>query len=154
MADQASVKPRARPSADGHGDGIVGEVAGLGDDIATLAELQARLAALDARESGRKAVIPLVAICVAVVLALAAFTVGLLGAADFLARAASIGAGSAMLITASITLGIAVATILVSAFALKVSVAPFRRSTEELARNLAWIRTVFLYSGRAVPRRG
>jgi hypothetical protein len=153
MADQTSVRPRSEQQANGHGEGIVGEVTGLGQDVATLLELQARLAAIDAKESTGKAVFPLVAIVVSVVLMPAALTVGLLGAADLLVRAAAIGSGSAMLLTAAIALVVAGGTLAFSTFALKSSLTPFRRSTEEFARNLSWLRTVFLYSGRAVPRR-
>jgi hypothetical protein len=158
MADQASVRSRAGGPVrgNGHEEGIVEEVTGLGNDIATLLELQAKLAALDAKETTRKALVPVAAICVSIVLTVSAFTVGLFGAADVLARAFSWERGSApaLLITALIALVIAGATIVVSSLALKSSVAPFRRSAEEFVRNLAWLRTVFVYGGRAVPRRG
>jgi len=132
----------------------VGSVAGLGHDVATLLDLQARLVALDAKESTQKAVTPLVTVLVAVVLTLAGFTVGLFGAAELIARALTISQGASMLLTAGVTLALAGGVIAFSISQLKASLTPFRRSVEELDRNVAWLKTVLLHSGRTPPRRG
>jgi len=132
----------------------VGSVSDLSHDVATLLDLQARLVALDAKESTQKAVTPIVTLIVTIVLTLAAFTVGLFGAAELVARALTISQGASMLLTAGVTLALAGGLIWFSIGQLKASVTPFRRSIEEFDRNVAWLKTVLLQSGRASHRRG
>jgi hypothetical protein len=132
----------------------VGSVAGLGNDVSTLFDLQAKLVALDAKESTQKALAPLVILVVALVLALAAFTVGLFGLGELISTALTISQGASMLLTAGATLVFVGGAIAFSIVQLKASLTPFRRSIEELDRNVAWLKTVLLHSGRTNHRRG
>ena len=132
----------------------MGSVTGLGNDVVTLLDLQAKLVAMDAKETTEKALTPVVILVVAVILALAAFTVGLFGAAELIARALTISPGMAMLLTAAVALALAGGAIAFSIVQFKASLTPFRRSLEELQRNVAWLKTVLLHSGRTPPRRG
>ena len=62
------------------------------------------------------------------------------------------GAGRRYLaITLGLLLGLGVGT--PSAYADGPAEEPTAAQREELARNLAWIRTVLVYSGRSMPRR-
>lgn len=143
----------ANGNANGNGSGVVGSVAELGNNVLTLAELQTRLAAADLKACVNDALFPLAVIAGAAALAVGAVPVVLLGVAELLAWALSIRPAWAMLITGLVALG--VAGILVFAFlrALTGSLSVFQRSREELTRNIAWVRTVLLYSGRPVTRR-
>jgi uncharacterized membrane protein YqjE len=160
MADQASVRGvgdpragRANGKAGGNGS-VTGSLAEFGNDFATLLELQAKLAAADLRECKNRLVLPALAIGAAFALALGCVPVLLLGVADLLSRALRILPGSAMLLTA--LGGTVLAAVVVRVFANRFASAfePLRRSREELVRNLTWVRTVLLYSGRSSPRRG
>ena len=154
MADQASVRGATPEAANGSGGGVVGSIADFGNDVATLVEPQAKLAALDAKECTTKAVAPVAVIAVSVAVVLATVPVALLGVADVLARVLGILPGWAMLITAAVALALAGLVLLLSVREMLKSLEPLRRSREELVRNLAWLRTVMVYSGRAFPRRG
>jgi uncharacterized membrane protein YqjE len=156
MVNQATVRPGApaRGNDEGNGQGVVGSIAELGNDIATLAELQAKLAALDLKESTRRVVAPLVAISVGLALALGCIPVALIGVAFLLMEVLNLTTGWAMLLTAALALVAAAIVAALAAMALRSSFEPFRRSREELTRNIAWVRTVLVHSGRASPRRG
>jgi len=157
MADQAAVKdghaqPRSFDSS-GPEQQVVGGIAGFGSDIATLVELQATLAVTDLKESLQNAAVPLALIVVGVICLVGALPVVLLGVATVLAAALKISSGWAMLLTGGVVLTMALTIVAVAALKIGPSFSSFRRSREELARNLAWIRTVLLYSGRSAPRR-
>ena len=153
----------ARRPPDGHGrapstpapgeNGLVGGVTEFASDAATLLELQARLAELDLKETAERAAVPLTLVLSAVVLGLAGVPVALLGVADLLALVLKIAPGTAKLITAAGAVGVAGLLLYASLGALTRSVAPLRRSREELWRNLAWIKTVMLLSGRPIAGR-
>ena len=132
----------------------MGTVAELGNNVATLFELQAKLAEIDARECSSKAVWPLVAVMGSAAVALSALTVGMFGIAELLAALLNLRPGWAMLLTSALALAITGGILYVSSLELKQSFHVFRRSREELVRNLNWVRTVLLYSGRSVPKRG
>lgn len=169
MADQASVRGVGSPGANrlgpeghggpngngsnGSGPGVVGSIAVFGNDVASLIELQAKLAALDVKESTGRAVVPVVLTAAAGVLVLAGVPVALLGVADLLAPTLGVSAGVAKLITAAVTFVVAGLIAAVSVRSLSRSFEPLRRSREELTRNLAWLKTVLLYSGRPAPKR-
>jgi hypothetical protein len=157
MADQASVKDghhHQRASANGAPEQqVVGGIAGFGSDMATLAELQAQLAVTDLKESVQKAALPLALLAGGVIALIGAVPVVLLGLAALLATALKISPGGAMLLTGGAVLLLALVVVVISASKIGPSFASFRRSREELTRNLAWIRTVLLYSGRSPGRR-
>ena len=163
MVDQASVRIGQGLHAEGNrplgpngtgqaNGGVVGSITEFGNDIFNLCELQAKLAALDAKEAASLATPPLVAVAVGLVLAVSAVPVALLGAADLLARTFQIAPGWAMLATASIALAVGGAVLWIFSKKLTASLTTFRRSQEEFTRNLSWIRTVVLYSGRTFSR--
>jgi hypothetical protein len=132
---------------------VVGNIADFGNDIATLAELQAKLTALDAKECATRATVPLIVLGGGVVLALGSLPVILIGLADLIAAHSTLSPGAAQLIVGLVALAIAG---LAGFFGLKGSMSSldsFRRSREELVRNISWIRTVLVYSGRAGGKR-
>lgn len=150
MDDQTSIKDARGHSGNGS---VVGSVAGFGNDVAGLIELQAKLAALDLREAVQQGRLPLVFVTVGLLLLLASLPVLLLGLAYLLATALAIHLGWAMLLTAGVALAIAVSVVITAGSRLGRSLGTFRRSREELVRNLSWVRTVLLLSGRPAPRR-
>jgi len=144
------------PGTEGNGSPegrVVGGIADFGNDVATLAELQGKLALFDLKEFLGRALIPLALAVIGLFFVLGAVPVVLLGTAELLARALNLKAGEAMLLTGGSVLVLAGAVIVVAALRIRPSFASFNRSREELSRNLAWIRTVLLYSGLSVPRR-
>jgi hypothetical protein len=157
MADQASVKDGpTHPRSTGNGapeQRVVGGITGFGSDIATLAELQAQLAVTDLKESLQKGLLPLGLVLVGVICVTGALPVLLMGVAGLLAAALKISLAWAMLMTGGVVLTVALVVVAVSASKIGPSFSSFRRSREELTRNLAWIRTVLLYSGRSTQRR-
>jgi len=157
MVDQASVKdghPQPRPAANGAPEQqVVGGITGFGSNIATLAELQAELAVTDLKESLQKAALPMGLLASGVIALIGALPVTLLGVAALLAAALRIGSGWAMLLTGGSVIVLALVLVVVSALRIGPSFSSFRRSREELERNLAWVRTVLLYSGRNTQRR-
>jgi hypothetical protein len=169
MADQASVRDRnpagaAQGAGNGKGNGngksngspegrLVGGIAEFGNDIATLIELQAKLAAADLKASIARAIVPVALIVVGIVAILGAVPVVLFGVADLLASALNISQGWALILTGVVTVVLAAVVAAISAWRLPDCFSSFRRTRDELGRNVAWIRTVILYSGRKLPRR-
>jgi hypothetical protein len=148
MVDQTSVAGNGSRAGS-----VVSNIADLSSDVATLVELQARLAAIELKDNTRRASAPAAWMAVASSLLLASLPVVLIGASELLATALNLTQrGWAYLIVAAAAsvIGVVVAVLawrrLVSGFD------GFRRSREELTRNIAWIRTVLVYSGRPAPR--
>jgi hypothetical protein len=155
MADQASVKV-SNPGAEGNGtpEGrVVGGIADFGNDIANLVDLQVKLAQIDLKECLGRATVPLALIVVALMFLLGAVPVALLGVAEMVAAALRISGGGAMFLTGGVVMVLALTVLVVAGLRLGPSFSSFRRTREELSRNLAWVRTVLLYSGRSAPRR-
>ena len=107
MVDQASVNGRGTARAPGSGSAQLDGVAEFVDDLASLAELQARLAAVDFRESARQSAFPLVLTVVSLAVLLASVPVALFGAGWLLASAMKIDQGWAMLIIAGAAMAVA-----------------------------------------------
>ena len=130
-------------------EGVIGNLATLGGDVATLAELQVQLAVEDVKESIGHAVWPVAMIATGLVLLLAAMPVALIGGSELLADAMSLThRGWAYLIVAGVVLAITIVLVLVALPIFTRSFASLVRSKEELARNVAWIKTVLANSGR------
>jgi len=121
--------------------------------VATLAELQARLALIDAKECVNQIRVPVALIVLGLIAINGAVPVVLLGIASLLATALNLSTGWALLLTGLTVLAAAVGVAGTAAMKLGSGTACFRRSQEELTRNVSWIKTVLLYSGRSVPKR-
>jgi hypothetical protein len=151
MADQTSVNGHATGRSPGSGSAELEGVSEFVDDLASLAELQARLAAVDLKDAVRKSAVPIVVCLVGLIVLAASVLVALLGAGWLLASALEIHLGWAMLLTAgaATTLG----GVLAGWGGLRLShgFEYFRRSHKQLLLNLAWIRTVLVTGGSSRP---
>lgn len=151
MANQATVNPDLSSMEPSPGS-MVGNIAEFGNDIATLVELQAKLAAHDAKECVGRATLPVVLLAAGGAVALASLPLLLLGMADLIARLSGLPDWGSRLIVAAVALGGAAIVAFVSYKEAIGSITSFRRSTEEFTRNLSWVRTVLVHSGRAAAR--
>ena len=129
--------------------GVLGNLSEFASDCSTLAELQAQLAALDAREAVRRAALPVVAAELGTTLLLAGEPVLMIGLAETLHALTALGRTVSYLIVAGLALllGAGLAWFGMSGFG-HVSGA-FARSREVLTRNIAWVKTVLVHSGRS-----
>ncbi len=154
MADQASVRGGEDIRTNGvPPEGVVGGITEFGNDLMTLAELQAKLAALDFKESVERAVVPLMVSFGGLAVLLASLPVVLIGVAQLLASAFSLNFGWALVLVGVVALAGSAAVVMIAGLQFSRSFESFRRTREELIRNLAWIRTVLVYSGRPASRR-
>jgi hypothetical protein len=155
MVDQASVNGRDAARAPGSSSAEFEGVAEFVDDLASLAELQARLAAFDFRDSARKSAIPIVLTGVGVFVVVASMPVALLGAGWLLASALKIHQGWAMLLTAGAAMALGGLVAWLGGKQVRPSFESFRRSRKQLLLNLSWVRTVLVTSAsaRTHPRR-
>ncbi len=149
MVDQASMNNRFTEEAP---EGVVGSLTEFGNDIATLIELQTKLAMIDLKESSAKAMVPSGMAALGIVLALAALPVALLGAADLLANAMTWSPGTSRLVVALVSVAVAGVLAFLGIKGLSASLQSFQRTREELTRNIQWIRTVIVHSGRSLPK--
>ncbi len=150
MDDQASLKRDHGTST----NGVVGSLSNFGNDVASLAELQLKLAAMDAKIAAERAAVPFGLVAGGLSFLVASLPVLLLGVAALLASALHIHQGLAMLAVGGVTLVLAGLVVALAGWRLSHSFESFQRSSDELARNITWIRTVLLYSGRPVKKSG
>ena len=151
MDNQTTVNPNLATMEPSPGS-MVGNIAEFGNDIATLVELQAKLAAYDSKECISRATTPLIILVVGAVVALSSVPVLLLGLAGLLAALTPVPLWGSCLIVAAVALVVAGLVGYLSLREATGSIQSFRRSSEEFTRNLSWVRTVLVHSGRAVSR--
>lgn len=149
MDHQASVNGGSRFR---RSEGVISNLGSIGGDFASLAELQAKLALIDAREAAGRATWPTIVLAASAGLILAAAPVLLIGLAFVLASAFGISQGAALLIVGGVVALIAAAFAFLSLREFLHSFESFRRSREEFARNSAWIKTVLTQSTGASRR--
>jgi len=137
----------------GNSDSVVGNLAGLGNDVATLVELQGQLFKADLNELSARARLSVVVMAVAAVVALGSVPVLVGGAGLLLATALNISNGMGLLLSAVAALVASGVALFFAVGGLRRSLDALQRSREELQRNIAWIRTVLAQSGRTLPRR-
>lgn len=142
-------------SGNGNGGGpdVIGRVAGLGEDLSALVELQAKLAFLEWDENFRKARGAALAIIAAGFFALSTIPVLLIGLAELLASGWPMPRGYAYLAVAGSALLLAGIGVGVAIAVLRGRQLGFPRTREELTRNWLWVRTVLAHSGRPVEHR-
>lgn len=155
MVDQASVNRHASARGQGAGSAEYEGIAEFVDDLESLAELQAKLAAVDFRDAARKSAAPILLMLMGLTVAAASVTVALLGAGWLLASSLSIHQGWAMLLAAGAGITLAGLLVALGRMMLTHSFDGFRRSRKQLRLNLAWVRTVLVTSAsaRLHPRR-
>ncbi len=155
MVAQASVNGRGTAHVPGSSSAEFEGVAEFVDDLASLAELQAKLAAADFRDAAHKSAVPIVLTVVGLTVVMASVPVALLGVGWLLASALKIHQGWAMLLTAGASIAVAGLVAVLAGMRLRHSFDSFRRSRKQLWLNLAWVRTVLVTSAsaRLRPRR-
>jgi hypothetical protein len=153
MVDQASVNGRGIARAPGSGSAAFEGVAEFVDDLASLAELQAKLASLDFRDATRKSAVPVVLTVVGLAVMVASVPVALLGVGWLLASALKIHQGWAMLLTAGAVIVLGGLVAVLGGRRLSHGCESFRRSHKQLMLNLSWLRTVLVTSARPHARR-
>jgi hypothetical protein len=132
-------------------EGILSSLEGLGGDITSLVELQAKLVAYDLKDAAAKAKVPSAILIVSAVVLMASLPVIFIGLAFALASLGVVQ-WAAFLITGGVLAAAAGVVGWISLVRFLKSFESFRRSREELVRNINWIRTVALQSGRPVER--
>jgi hypothetical protein len=148
----AGTTPAGNGSAPGAG-AMVTNVAELGENLLTLSELQARLAAMELKQNIQTAKITAPVILGGVILAVASLPVALAGIAELIVSELGMKRGFALLSVAVVAIAIAGSCIAIAGSRLRRSAAGFPLSSEEFTRNLNWVRTILLYSGRSASTR-
>jgi hypothetical protein len=128
-------------------------VAGFGENLLNLTELQARMAAVELRQNIEAVKTGGIVLVTGTVIALAALPVVLVGIAELLVYELGWQRGLAFLAVGLTTLGIAALCAAAAGVWLKRQRLGFPLSTEEFSRNLHWVHTVLRLSGRQPSRR-
>lgn len=149
MAHQTAVNGGLRHRG---AEGVLTSIGELGGDIASLAELQTKLTLIDAKEAAERATWPTVVLVASAGVLVASVPVLLIGLAFVLATAFGITQGAALLIVGAVVAAVAAAVAILSLREFLHSFESFRRSREELARNIAWIKTVLTQNTKNVRR--
>jgi hypothetical protein len=132
---------------------VVSSVAEFGENLLTLGELQARLAAIELKQNVDAAKIDGSVVLAGAALALASLSVILIGVAELLVSELGMKRGVALLSVSGVSILIAGACIAIAGSRLRRKAVGFPLSGEELARNLNWLRTVLVHSGRPARSR-
>jgi len=144
MARQATLKNGASSSIDGVIDGI----GDLGNNVFTLATLQARLAAMDLREMVAQVIPAAVSVAILLPLFFAGFTALLFGLAYWLSVSFQLSLPVTMAIVGVLAIVLSAVLAFFAWNRFNASLTAFRRSREELDRNVAWLGTIIKQSGR------
>lgn len=153
MADQASVNRSASLANGAAPEGVVESIAEFVNDVTTLADLQTQLAIHDTKDVLGRATWPAITVAAGLAIALASLVLTLFGLANTVAKLTQIDPAYVQLALGVGILVVAGVVAFVSYKAVVGSLDSYRRSREELSRNLAWLRTVIVHSGRPGSRR-
>ncbi len=156
MAHQTTLNGPNRVEIHSPAVSVIENLAEFGNDIATLAELQAQLAAVDLKESAGRALLPVALVAVALVVIVGCVPILLFGAAALIAPLLEISndwmaLGAALLIVGFAALLLFGIIAVVAALRIGPSFSALKRSHEEFLRNMSWVKTVLVHSGRAGP---
>lgn len=139
---------RAATEGNGRSNGLMENVSSFGSDVATLASLQSQLVAADARESLTRGAPAIAGLVLAILLAFAGVIAIVGGLALWIAERFAMQPSIALMLTGLGTLVVVALVGVISVRLLGSSVTTFRRSAEELERNIAWVKTTLTHSGR------
>ncbi len=127
---------------------LLGGVGSFGTNLVSLAGLQAQLAMLDTRACIAQSTLAAVGMLLAVVLGFASLIVSVAALGLWLATAMAWPLPQSLLLVSVVFLIVAGAVVFAAIRHIRKSLVVFRRSQEELDRNLAWVKTVLAQSGR------
>lgn len=150
MARQTTLIAARQPASSGVFEGV----SSFGNDLVTLAGLQARLAAHDARDSFEQAAPALAALAITALMAFGGTVVIGIGVAFWVDQATELSTPEAFLLVGSATLVLAGLIAGLAIWRLGHCFTSFHRTHEEFQRNLAWARTVLAHRGRPVESPG
>jgi hypothetical protein len=122
-------------------------MADLAHDVVALADLQGRLFAHDARETGRRAVLPTALAVTGGTLFLGTIPIVLFGFAYLLIEVAGLPAWASFFLTALGALIVTGILLAVAWSSYKKSTWPIKRSQDELVRNVRWVMDVLKRKG-------
>jgi hypothetical protein len=140
----ASAAPNPAPSP----AQLASNVAGFGENVLNMAELQARLTAIELRQNFDALKVAAIVAMNGAVLALAALPIALAGLAELLVSELGFRRGPAFLTVAVTAVFIGASAIGSAGIWISRKRLGFPLSAEEFTRNLSWIRTVIRLSGR------
>jgi hypothetical protein len=140
-------------TAESGANAVVSNVAGFGEDLLNLVELQTRLTAVELRQNLNLFKVGGALMATGLVVAVAGLPVGLVGIAELLVSEMGLKRGYALLAVAAIAILFAASCVGLAASWFRRKPLGFPLSGEELARNLNWVRTVLRQSGRLSFRR-
>jgi hypothetical protein len=150
-SSKTSFAPSDRPNVSAHD--VAGSVAGFGENVLSLTELQARLAALELRQNLQAAKRGGALMCAGLILAGSSLPVAMAGAAELLVSALQLQRGFALLGVAGVVFTIGGLLVKLGGLWLRHERLGFPLSAEELTRNFNWIRAVLRHSGRSPLQR-
>jgi hypothetical protein len=153
LANAGSDRSPDASTGESGANAVVSNVAGFGEDLLNLAELQAKLTAFEARQNLDVVKTGGTLIATGLVVAVAGLPVGLVGIAELLVSEMGLKRGYALLTVAVVAILIAGSCASVGVSWLRQKRLGFPLSAEELARNVNWVRTVLRQSGRLSFRR-
>ncbi len=131
------------------GDMLMRSVAGFGENLLTLAELQARLAKIEIRQNFEAARAGVVLALCGTLAACSGLIVMLAGIAELMVSELGMKRGYALLSAACSAIAMGAICLVVAVARLRAKRLGCPLSYEELSRNLNWLRTVLRQSGRS-----
>jgi hypothetical protein len=132
---------------------VVSNLAEFGENLLSLGELQTRLAALELKQNLEASKAGGAMLLAGSLLAFSSVPIVLAGLAELLVSELGMKQGYALLSVAFVSLVMAGVLLAIAGSWLRRKGVGFPLSREELARNLNWVRTVLLHSGRSTRRR-
>jgi hypothetical protein len=143
-----SVRSSAANVVDPGASGMMNSVAGFGENLLTLGELQARLTAIEIRQNLDSVKNGGALFVAGSILAIASLPVVMVGLAELLVSELGMKRGYALLSAATTAIVIASACMVVARSWLRKKPFGFPLASEEFARNMNWLRTILRHSGR------
>jgi hypothetical protein len=132
---------------------LVNNVAGFGENLLSLTELQARLSVMELRQNIEAAKTGGAVVLAGFILAVAGLPLALAGIAELLVSELALKRSYALLIVSAAAIVIGGLCVAIGSARLGRTRFGFPLSGEEFTRNLNWLRTVLRYSGRIPSRR-
>ena len=127
---------------------MMNNVAGFGENLLTLGELQARLTAIEIRQNLDSVKNGGALFVAGSIVAICSLPVVMVGVADLLVSELGMKRGYAILSVATTAIVIAGLCIVVARSWLRKKPFGFPLASEEFARNMNWLRTILRHSGR------